>query len=62
MQPFNIYVTNITAALTILKQANISANNGGTCINVWIDPAKQTETILLLNKGNIVVYDIEAAS
>ncbi|OCS89177.1 hypothetical protein [Caryophanon latum] len=62
MQTFKIYVTNITEALSVLQQANISAKNGGTFVEVEIDPTKQTETILLLNKGNIVVYDIEAAS
>lgn len=61
MQTFNIYVTNITEALTVLQQGNISARSRGACIEVTIDPSKQTETILLLNKNNVVVYDIEAA-
>ena len=62
MQTFKIYVTNITEAITVLQKEHIAVRNAGTCIEVTIDPSKQTETILLLNKHKVVVYDIEAAS
>lgn len=56
---FRMYVTNITQAINVLREAGISASADGTCIRLSIPEGKKTEVILMLNKEKVVVYDIE---
>jgi hypothetical protein len=56
---FRMYVTNITQAITVLREAGITALSNGTFIRLSIPEEKKTEVILLLNKEKVVVYDIE---
>lgn len=56
---FRMYVTNITQAINVLREAGISASVDGTYIRLNIPEEKKTEVILMLNKEKVVVYDIE---
>ncbi|KYG92111.1 hypothetical protein MHH70_03395 [Metasolibacillus sp. FSL H7-0170] len=61
MQTYKIYVTNISQALTALKEEGYEGKDSGTFIEVAFDPNQKMSVIMLLNKHKIVVYDIEEA-
>lgn len=56
---FRMYVTNITQAINVLREVGIASTADGTYIRFRIPEKKKTEIILLLNKKQVVVYDIE---
>ena len=56
---FRMYVTNITQAINVLQNGGITASAEGTSIKFSIPEEQKTNTILLLNKEKVVVYDIE---
>lgn len=56
---FRMYVTNITQAINVLRNEGITAVAEGTSIKLSIPEEQKTNTILLLNKEKVVVYDIE---
>ncbi|MGM9949602.1 MAG: hypothetical protein ACI33P_05725 [Lysinibacillus sp.] len=56
---FRMYVTNITQAISVLREAGIEASTFGTAIKLHIPEEGKTDVIVLLNKEKVVVYDIE---
>ena len=59
MTQYRIYVTNISQAISVLAEQGYNVFNGGTFVQVEIDPENKMDVIVALNKQNVVVYDIE---
>jgi len=56
---FRMYVTNITQAINVLRNEGITAIAEGTSIKLSIPEEQKMNIILSLNKGNVIIYDIE---
>ena len=56
---FRMYVTNITQAINVLQKEGITAIAEASSIKFSMPEEQKTNTILLLNKEKVVVYDIE---
>lgn len=56
---FRMYVTNITQAISVLREAGVEAAADGTSIKLSVPEQTKTDVIVLLNKEKVVVYDIE---
>ena len=56
---FRMYVTNITQAISVLREAGVEAAADGTSIKLRVPEQTKTDVIVLLNKENVVVYDVE---
>ena len=56
---FRMYVTNITQAINVLRNEGITAITDGTSIKFGVPEEQKTNIILLLNKEEVAVYDIE---
>ena len=54
-----MYVTNITEAITVLRNEGITATADSSSIKLTIAEDQKTNVIVLLNKEKVVVYDIE---
>ena len=56
---FRMYVTNIAQAINVLRTEGITAIGDGTSIKLSIPEEQKMNIILSLNKGNVIIYDIE---
>lgn len=56
---FRMYVTNISQAINVLQKEGITAIAEASSIRFSIPEDQKTNSILLLNKEKVVVYDIE---
>ena len=56
---FRMYVTNITQAISVLREAGIEASTVGTAVQLRIPEEGKTDVIVLLNSKKVVIYDIE---
>ena len=59
MIQYRICVTNISHAINVLVQNGYKAINGGSYVEFKASKESKMEVVLLLNKHNVVVYDIE---
>ncbi len=56
---FRMHVTNITQAISVLKEVGVESATDGTSIKLRVSEQTKTDVIILLNKENVVVYDVE---
>lgn len=56
---YRMHVTNIDLAIAALKSIGIDAQSTGSYIQFRLDKAPIMEIIPLLNRKQIVIYDIE---
>lgn len=56
---YRVYVTNIDAALTVLRELGIAASTNGTGVSFTLAETKKMDVIVALNSAKVVVYDIE---
>ena len=56
---FRMYVTNISQAINVLQKEGITAIAEASSIRFSIPEDQKTNSIILLNKEKVVVYDIE---
>lgn len=56
---FRMYVTNISQAINVLQKEGIKAIAEASSIRFSIPEDQKMNSILLLNKEKVVVYDIE---
>ena len=59
VKEFRLNVTNITQAISVLREAGVEASADGTSIKLRIPEQTKTDVIVLLNKEKVVVYDVE---
>ena len=59
VKEFRLNVTNITQAISVLREARVEASADGTSIKLRIPEQTKTDVIVLLNKEKVVVYDVE---
>ena len=59
MTQYKIHVTNISQAVTVLTSNGYEAVDGGTYVQFQANKEQKMDIIVLLNKHNIVLYDIE---
>ena len=59
VKEFRLNVTNITQAISVLREAGVEASADGTSIKLRVPEQTKTDVIVLLNKEKVVVYDVE---
>ena len=59
IKELRLNVTNITQAISVLREAGVEALADGTSIKLRIPEQTKTDVIVLLNKEKVVVYDVE---
>ncbi len=59
VKEFRLNVTNVTQAISVLREVGVEASVDGTSIKLRVPEQTKTDVIVLLNKEKVVVYDVE---